>query len=483
MGNERLLLIDSDPSVRQVTLSLLNGYQVCTADSGEAADRRLGEEPFDLVLVNLPQREREHFVSAFRERRRDIPFLLFVLPREMEQGAEFLKSGIYRILLKPFSRQEILNTVEDSLKMSRIVNENVRLKLLLPLFEMTQNLSERPDPSELFRKIECLVSRETGADLISLSIQEKGAGSTLFREIRSPAPANGRKGEELIRCLEEHFSDLSRPLNLRASDGEQALAGRCLGQSGFSSVMISPLNSKYNSSGTLICGKSAAKGEFYSRDFELFSIIGHQLSVLLENYGLLEELENAHFESLKALASAIEAKDAYTSGHCDRLVDYAQMIADRLNLNPEERKQLRYGAALHDIGKIGIKDAILGKQGKLTESEYEEMKLHPGIGADMLKNIKFLRPVAPIIYHHQECYDGSGYPEGIAGEKIPKASRIVAILDTFDAMTTDRPYRKALPVQTAVNELLRYSGKQFDPELVGIFIDLISKSALDSGQL
>ena len=109
----------------------------------------------------------------------------------------------------------------------------------------------------------------------------------------------------------------------------------------------------------------------------------------------------------------------------------------------------------------------------MTPVEYEEMKLHPRIGADILNKIKFLRPVAPIIYHHQECFDGSGYPDGICGDSIPIASRIVAILDAFDAMTTDRPYRKALPIQTAVNELIRFSGKQFDPNLVDIFIKII----------
>jgi response regulator RpfG family c-di-GMP phosphodiesterase len=473
MGNEKLLLVDSEKSIREVTLKVLKEYSISAVNSSEIALQRLNEESFDLVLINLPFKEMYSLFSVIKESHRDIPCLLLISPQEVERGNEFLKTGIYGFILKPFTRQEMLSTVEESLWRSRIIQENVRLKLLMPLFEMTQNLAERPQLEEIFQQIFTLISRETGADLVSFSFGEKGYSVPIFQEIKTTQAGYRDELSGLVRWLENRFSNLQKTLLIAESDEAYPDVLNQLNGFHFASLMVYPLNSKYDTRGILICAKSSAKNSLLARDKELFAIIGHQLSIILENYGLIEELENAHFESLKALASAIEAKDAYTSGHCDRLVDYSALLADKMNMNPDDRKQLRYGAALHDIGKIGIKDAILGKPGKLTPFEYEEMKLHPRIGADILRKIKFLKPVAPIIYHHQECFDGSGYPEGISGEKIPMASRIVAILDTYDAMTTDRPYRKALPAQTAINELLRFSGRQFDPELVKLFIEVL----------
>lgn len=128
---------------------------------------------------------------------------------------------------------------------------------------------------------------------------------------------------------------------------------------------------------------------------------------------------------------------------------------------------------LHDIGKIGINESILNKPGKLSEEEYEMVKLHPKMGADIIKGIKFLEPVVPIIYHHQERYDGKGYPDGIKGEQIPIGARIIAVLDTYDAMTTDRPYRKALSREAAIAEVKRCSGTQFDPQVVEVFLQIL----------
>ncbi|MFQ5780644.1 MAG: HD-GYP domain-containing protein, partial [Nitrospiria bacterium] len=187
----------------------------------------------------------------------------------------------------------------------------------------------------------------------------------------------------------------------------------------------------------------------------------------------------SHFESVKVLAQAIEAKDLNTSGHCDRMVEYALAVADRLGLSQEEKRHLGYGAALHDIGKIGIHESILNKPGKLTEEEYEAMKAHPGIGAEIIKDIEFLSDVVPLIYSHQERYDGTGYPEGLAGEEIPVGARIIAVLDTFDAMTSNRPYRKALPIEAVFSELRRCRGTQFDPNIVDAFIAIIKEGGLE----
>ena len=476
MVNGKILLVDSEEPIRHVILNVLRNYSVLAVDSSGSALKILNEEPFDLVLINLTLKPAHSLFLKIKELYKDLPCLLLISPQEVETAVEFLKTGIYGFILKPFTRQEMLATIEESLWKFRLLNENVRLKLLLPLFEMTQNIGVRPEFKDIFDKIVNLIMRETGADMVSFSYHNF-LNDPVFDEVKT-TPAGARQDIiSFIQWVKTHFKHLESPILITGSGEEYQDAVNQIQLIHYSSLMVYPLRSKNHLTGFLICGKISGKNHFFARDHEFFSIIGNQLAIVLENHRLIQELENAHFESLKGLASAIEAKDAYTSGHCDRLIEHSLMFADKLNLSDEERKKLRYGAALHDIGKIGIKESILGKPGKLTAAEYEEMKRHPRIGADILQNINFLKRVIPIIYHHQECYDGSGYPDGISGEQIPLGSRIVAIVDTFDAMTTDRPYRQAVPVQRAIDELNRYAGKQFDPYLVKIFTDFIQEKA------
>jgi HD-GYP domain-containing protein (c-di-GMP phosphodiesterase class II) len=199
-----------------------------------------------------------------------------------------------------------------------------------------------------------------------------------------------------------------------------------------------------------------------------------------ENSRLFEAMEMIHHDTVKALAQAIGVKDHYTGGHCDRMAEYALAVAGRFNLSALEKKVLAYAAALHDIGKIGIPETILNKTGKLTPEEYAIMKTHPEKGAMIVRGVDFLAPVIPLIYYHQECYDGRGYPAGLAGEEIPLGSRIVAVLDAFDAMTSDRPYRKALPIERAIAEIRRYSNQQFDPLVVDAFLEILKEQSLQT---
>ncbi|MCI0526951.1 MAG: response regulator [Nitrospira sp.] len=195
-----------------------------------------------------------------------------------------------------------------------------------------------------------------------------------------------------------------------------------------------------------------------------------------EEMRLLETLESIRFDVIKALSQAIQVKDPYTGDHCDRIVEYSRSIAEKFGLSAMEKKVLAYAAALHDIGKIGVPEAILNKPGRLTEEEYAIMKTHPAKGAAIIQGVGFLAPVVPLIYHHQERYDGLGYPDGLVGEEIPLGSRIVSVLDTFDAMTSDRPYRKALPIERAVAELKRFTHQQFDSLVVDAFLQVLDEA-------
>jgi cyclic di-GMP phosphodiesterase len=186
----------------------------------------------------------------------------------------------------------------------------------------------------------------------------------------------------------------------------------------------------------------------------------------------LLRIEQTYDETLEALGAALDLRDTETEGHSRRVSLYCLELARRIQCNDEQVKQIARGSYLHDIGKIGIPDSILLKPSKLTPDERVKMEAHAQIGFELVSRIAFLAPAAEIVLTHQERYDGTGYPEGLKGEQIPLGARIFAIADTLDAMTSDRPYRKALPFSAAVQEITRESGRQFDPEVVKAFLSV-----------
>lgn len=188
-----------------------------------------------------------------------------------------------------------------------------------------------------------------------------------------------------------------------------------------------------------------------------------------------QELSTAYIQTIRALAEAIDAKDHYTRGHSERVAVYASRMARRMNLRKELVERVYFSGLLHDVGKIGIPDAIITKPSRLSKEEYLEMQKHPEIGAKILEPVQFLKHIIPCVRHHHEWFDGSssGYPMRLAGDQIPQPSRIIVVADTVEAMTSDRPYRKALPLEVVVRELHKYSGTQFDPTCVEAFLSLL----------
>jgi putative nucleotidyltransferase with HDIG domain len=184
----------------------------------------------------------------------------------------------------------------------------------------------------------------------------------------------------------------------------------------------------------------------------------------------LQDLEQSYDYTLEALGGALDAKDAETEGHCQRVTAFTITIARAMGVDKALLRHIARGAFLHDIGKMGVPDSILRKPGPLTPEERDVMRKHCEIGFAVLERIPFLKEAAEIVLTHQECYDGSGYPRGLKGEQIPLGARIFAVADTLDAMISDRPYRKALPISAAREEIQRHAGKQFDPRVVQVFL-------------
>jgi HD-GYP domain-containing protein (c-di-GMP phosphodiesterase class II) len=205
---------------------------------------------------------------------------------------------------------------------------------------------------------------------------------------------------------------------------------------------------------------------------QLLTLIASRAAAAIENARLYEDLQATFQQTIEGLAKAIDKMDRYTSGHSDRVALYATMLAVELGLSARDVEIVRQSALMHDIGKIGCV-LNLNKPGKLTNDEYEVFKKHPTYGRDILDPIKFLHPLIPGVHLHHERWDGRGYPLRMKGNEIPIIARIIAVADTYDAMTSDRSYRRALPHEVAIAEIERCSATQFDPEVAAKFTDRI----------
>lgn len=241
-------------------------------------------------------------------------------------------------------------------------------------------------------------------------------------------------------------------------------------------LMCVPVFIKGNVEGVLSCEKRLDHtGSFNEENLDLMSTISSQASVAIENANLYNDLLDLYLHTIQSLAAAIDAKDSYTHGHSKRVMSYSIAIAEEMGFDEQELNTLRHTALLHDIGKIGISEAILQKPGKLTNEEFDYIKGHPVVGAHILESIEFLKDVRMQMKHHHEKYDGSGYPDGLKEDQIPIGARIISVADTYDAMTSTRPYRKGLEHEIAVKEIERCSGTQFDPHVVECFMKIADR--------
>ncbi|HJV66188.1 MAG TPA: HD domain-containing phosphohydrolase [Geomonas sp.] len=243
-------------------------------------------------------------------------------------------------------------------------------------------------------------------------------------------------------------------------------------------LICAPLLVKDEIIGTLTVVNKLNNSTYNHEELELLSTIAAQASIAIKNAMLYDEQQKTSLNTIQALVSAIEASDSYTRGHSERVTRLSLALARKLELPQERLKIIERAAILHDIGKIGVDPSLLHKEALLTEDDVAELQMHPTIGMKILEPIEFLHDVRLCIGQHHERYDGLGYPSKVAAEDLLLESRILAIADSFDAMTSDRPYRKALAMEVAIKELADNAGKQFDPALVPIFIELLQTPGL-----
>lgn len=340
------------------------------------------------------------------------------------------------------------------------------------LFEMGKLLSSRLDLRSCLELLLTSVLKTLGADMGSVMLLDEESGELTIKVAQG-------LDEKIIRetCLklgegiagwvakEEEpllINDVSEDKRFKATVKREGLC----------SALCVPLKIKGKVIGVLNMG-TTCPGEFTPEDLQLLGTLASQAAIVIENARLFGEMERLYFDTIRAFAAAIEAKDPYTHGHSERVATYAVAIAEAMRLGEEEVQNVQAAALLHDIGKIGVGEGILNKVTRLTREEYELVKTHPLVATQIVKHVPLFKDILPSILHHHERYDGDGYLDGLEGERIPLGARILAVADAFEAMTSERPYRKALTPDEALAELRRSSGTQFDPQIVDVFCKIV----------
>ncbi|MEM6365142.1 MAG: HD domain-containing phosphohydrolase [Planctomycetota bacterium] len=250
-------------------------------------------------------------------------------------------------------------------------------------------------------------------------------------------------------------------------------------------VLILPIHRRGQRLGRLIAIRSLQEDEFGTVEVDLARSILMVLSLHLVSQRQYAEMQSMLKGTVSSLAAALDAKDAYTHGHSSRVADLAMMLAKRLRLPNDSVEALQLAGILHDIGKIGIDDSVLKKPGKLTPEEFDQIKLHPVFGYEILKDIRPFRHILPAVRHHHESWDGTGYPDGLAGNAIPRDAQILAVADAFDAMVSDRPYRRGMPIEKVLQIFREGRGKQWAADVVDVLLsseDLLRRLVLQQTQ-
>jgi HD-GYP domain-containing protein (c-di-GMP phosphodiesterase class II) len=291
---------------------------------------------------------------------------------------------------------------------------------------------------------------------------------------RRPAEAPGLSRTIVSECIEKGLSILSDNAML---DGRFRETDSIVSQH-ITSAMCAPLESRGEILGAIYVDTVGKANAFDESQLELLGAIAHQAGVAIERARLLDEIAERLYETVQTLVAAIEAEDPYTHGHSERVMRYALAVGHAMRLSDEELQHLRMASLLHDIGKIGVRDDVLNKPAGLTEEERALFDKHPGIGAGILGHIRKVDPVVQAVLHHHERWDGAGYPDKLAGERIPLLARIIHVADAYDAMTTDRPYRARAPESKAVAELRDRAGVDFAPAVVDAFLQCYRKGLL-----
>ena len=478
----KVLLVDDNVEIINILTDFLtlNGCKIYKASTGKEALEVLSKADLDIVIldVKLPDVNGISLIDSIKIKNPTIGIIMITGYHDPNLIVEAMKKGASDFLIKPFEfdklilvlmrvvrergflmeKQKYIDTLEDKKKIELLNRElQRRIQELTTMYHISNKFNSLNILDDVYDRMtqiinEVMDGRHCGYYIVDSENKEL----MLYKELGDGNNSFDRRltiSDELIKEVrttrKHHITDnkIFLPLVIK---GENI---------GFV-VVDSKGNGRYRNS-------------FSDSDIFFLKLVTEKASTQIENRMLYESLFEGVLHTLTSLITAINKRDLYTEDHCKRVTRSSLALGEMLKLDSYEKDVLRVVGPVHDVGKIGIPDSILLKPGKLTPEEYEIIKAHSVYGEEIINRFEILSYEAKIIRHHHERFDGEGYPDRVARNEIPRGAKIIAVCDAYDAMVTDRPYKKAYGKEEAINEIIRCKGTQFDPEIADCFVELV----------
>ncbi|NQT90810.1 MAG: GAF domain-containing protein [Candidatus Omnitrophica bacterium] len=444
-----------------------------------------GMRKFLGALVSDIERPTKHRCAAVLERLVLKDYLSANTAEDTTHGLLILRSIMEGLLNRAYRHDgKMLNSIKDILNLE--IDKNVRhlckvfrkrdFGRLESLMKYGKKLISIHDIDKLCRMILEAAMQESNPDRASLMLVDKDGYLYIKASKSIPRKIIANTVQRVGTGIAGRVAKTGIPIIINEGQKIEPSTKRYMRGLSLASAVSIPIIAHGRVIGVLNLGKHQNKPFFDDEDVELLMILAYEAGAAISNCRLIEELQDYYIGSIVSLASALDTRDHYTQGHSERVGRYSTAIGKQLKLSHEQISNIRCASMLHDIGKIGIPDRILLKPGKLTEREFTVIKKHPVFAVKILRHIPRLKKIIPIVYHEHERYDGKGYVEGLKGRDIPIEARIISVADAYEAMTSDRPYRKALPMKVAIKELKKCAGTQFDPDVVKVFASILKRS-------
>ena len=392
-------------------------------------------------------------------------------PRDIETSLK--KATVIPTVTHKPTDSELMEIMRvETLKKKILYEEELSL-----IFKMGQEMFSGFNLESLAKIIAENANKIVNAEICTLLLEDKTTGALV------PVYSQGVPMELLLKMRFKKGEGISGLVALNNEilireniEGDLWLKNQNKGEYFINSLISIPISSQERVIGVLNLSNKRSRQPFSEDEVAFLKGLTTEAGFALQNARLYEQVQENYLRTITALAFALDARDSHTQEHSENVTRYAVAIAREMNLSPAEIESIRRAGLLHDIGKIGIRDNVLLKPGKLNEEEYKDIKGHPLKGEAIVSALPFLREEAKLIRHHHERFDGGGYPDGIKADEIERGARILAVADSFDAMVQDRVYRKALGFQQASEELKKNRGKQFDPEVVDALLAIIKNN-------
>lgn len=480
---KKILVVDDYLPTRNLiveTLSQISQYQIKEAENGQEALQLFEHHDFDLIIsdIMMPGMSGMDLLHLIRERNPEAAVIMITGNPTTDLTVSAIKKGAVDFLTKPFDIDDLLYKVDIHLRQKEIMlaesSENILAKIKLndKKDELSKqgyiydSIEDSPmDNDIIFQKIADLALKLVDGEVCSIMLfdeQDQDFHDKVTRGNMQGIHQNYTRSPGLKMIFNEVIQ--KKEAVLINSDDYPEIAP---------SLICAPLMIRNNILGILSIRKKKNREIFNKKDLHHILSLTKRASLNLENKILYESIYFNIMDTLKSLISSIQARDHYTEEHSRRVTNEAVRLAERLDCSQKDIESIRIAGVLHDVGKIAVPDSILLKAGRLTEEEYMIIKNHPTVGENILKPIMLLEKERRIVQCHHERWDGKGYPLGLKGEDIPFLARIMAVVDAFDAMNNNRPYRPAMSKEKAIAELIANKNTQFDPDIVESYIRIL----------